>query len=153
MRTNSQDKIAIVEKVQLADETEEIKIDNQTVHDHEHLSQKEVVSRLDIQIQKNGLEFVPVYGQIFIALINAQLISDQRKETGKLLATNYRFAFFKGRMKKLDLPLGFIGQCKFSDKTCELTCRLKYNHCWKIKIAEQKNYANIKVFLQIYLKV
>lgn len=27
---------------------------------------------------------------------------------GKLLVTNYRFAFFKGRFKKLDLPYGFI---------------------------------------------
>lgn len=52
---------------------------------------------------------MPVYGEIFIMIINAQLIADQRKESGKLLVTNYRFAFFKGRIKKLDLPYGFIG--------------------------------------------
>jgi hypothetical protein len=55
------------------------------------------------------LDLVPVYGEIFIMIINAQLIADQRKESGKLLVTNYRFAFFKGRIKKLDLPYGFIG--------------------------------------------
>lgn len=86
-------------------------------------------------------------------IINAQLLSDQRKESGKLLVTNYRFAFFKGRVKKLDLPYGFIAECKYTDKNCEIVCRLKYDHFWKLKIVEEKNFANLKIFLQIYLKI
>lgn len=49
-------------------------------------------------------------------LVNAQIKSDQKAENGKLLITNYRFAFFKGRNKKLDLPYGFIAECICYDK-------------------------------------
>lgn len=41
-------------------------------------------------------------------IVRGQLVSEQKFEDGKLLVTNYRFAFFKRGVKKLDLPYGFI---------------------------------------------
>lgn len=60
--------------------------------------------------------FQPVYGELFIMLVKAELMGDQKKQSGSLLLTNYRLAFFKSRVKKLDLPFGFVAQCKFNDK-------------------------------------
>lgn len=43
-------------------------------------------------------------------------MGERKSEEGKLLVTNYRLAFFKGRVRKLDLPFGFISQCKLNDR-------------------------------------
>jgi hypothetical protein len=55
---------------------------------------------------------------MFIRLVDAELLahSSLKNEKGILLVTNYRFSFFKGKIKKLDLPFGFISECKLNDK-------------------------------------
>lgn len=69
-----------------------------------------------------------------------------------MLVTNYRFVYFKGGMRKLDLPFGFIEECKFQ-KNQVFIAYLKYDHFWKLRIVSPKDYDKLNIFLQIYLKV
>lgn len=86
-------------------------------------------------------------------IIRGQLLSDQKVQAGKLLVTNYRFAFFKNGIKKLDLPFGFVAECKLNEKNQEIIANLKYKHFWKLRINLLKDYDHLKIFLQIYLKI
>lgn len=114
--------------------------------------EKEVVSRLEIEIEKNNLSFVGVYGEIFIMMFKCELVGETKVDQGMMLVTNYRLCFFKKRQKKVDLPFGFINTIKTIDKVCQLHVYLKYHHFWKFQASESRKYEQLKIFLQLYLK-
>lgn len=96
---------------------------------------KTSVSRLEIEIRKNSLAFTPLPGELFLALVQAELEGRSGEERGKLLVTNYRVLFFAGERKRVDLPFGLIDRMDFLEKCMQLVCHLKYPHQWKFFIA------------------
>jgi hypothetical protein len=74
---------------------------------------KAAVSRLEIEIKKNGFELIPIPGEHFLLLYEAVLQGSTTMERGELMMTNYRFLFFKERTRRVDLPFGLIQDVEY----------------------------------------
>ena len=72
--------------------------------------------------------------------MKVELIGENKSELGLMLVTNYRLAFFRSKLKKVDLPFGFIDSVKLTDKTGHLSVCLKYHHFWKFKAMDLKMF-------------
>lgn len=95
---------------------------------------------------------MPVFGEIFIKLIEADLHNDKKIERGMILLTNYRLAFFKKSSKKIDLPFGFIDNVNINKKSLEMSVFLKHGHSWKFRVDKLSSIEEINVFLNVYMK-
>lgn len=66
-------------------------------------------SKLLKQILKaNNFTIDELEGEAFLHLANVFIQNESCNEKGKLLITNYRFAFFIGSKLKVDVALGYI---------------------------------------------
>jgi hypothetical protein len=104
--------------------------------------------------EEEELNLVPVYGEVFSMMTEAELIGAKKREGGKLVLTNFRLAFLKGKVKMLDLPFGFIRRFRVNKKLQLVEITMRSNNCWEIRIKESGKEETSKVlkFLELYCR-
>ena len=86
-------------------------------------------------------------------LHNCQLYSESRIESGRILLTNYRLAYFSSERKKLDIPLGFVERVgvKQDKKNILIEIVLKYSPVWKFSFSGIEMAMVIDGMLNFYI--
>ena len=103
-------------------------------------------------LKSNGYTIDELEGEIFLNLSEVTIQNENCNERGKLLVTNYRFAFFIGTRLKVDVALGYIERVTSRQDRggVVIEIHLKHSPIWRFRYDNKSEGEGVDNILELY---